>query len=378
MSDRPGGVATLEERVEDIRAVMDSSASERAFLFGVSEGGSMTSLFAATVPERTLGLLVWGCQARWIQTDDYPWGMTWKQHEQSQAELREQGVTEEYLLGAGAGLGPHADRAYVDWFLRYAQAGASPGAIWALEQANAQIDLREILPVIKVPALVMNREGDPIASMDAARDMAQRIPGARFVSFPGDTHSMFTVEPEQVLSTIEEFVTGTKSVAVGDRVLLTLLFADLVGSTERAVGAGDANWRDLLERFHELSRREVEAFGGRLVDTAGDGLLATFEGPVRAIKTARLLQEAAAGLRLRVRSGIHTGEVERADDAVRGLAVHVAARVCAAASPGQILVTSTVKDLVAGSGIEFESAGVRTLKGVPEPRPLFAAVESRR
>lgn len=372
MSDRPGGVATLEERIEDIRAVMDSAGSDRAFLFGVSEGGSMVSLFAATVPERTQGLLIWGCQARWIRTEDYPWGLTPDEHLQSLAELGEKGVTEEYLLGAGAGLGPHADRAYIDWFLRYARAGASPGALRALEEANGQIDLREVLPAIKVPALVMNREGDPVASCDAALDLAGRIPGARFVSFPGDTHSMFTVEPERVLATIEEFVTGTKPVLAGDRVLLTLLFADLVSSTERAIDAGDASWRDLLERFHELSRREVEGFGGRVVDTAGDGLLATFEGPVRAVKAASLLQEVAIGLHLRLRTGVHTGEVERDGASVRGLAVHVAARVCATASPGQVLVTSTVKDLVAGSGIGFDDAGVHRLKGVPDPRQLYA------
>jgi class 3 adenylate cyclase len=372
MSDRPGGVATLEERIEDIRAVMDSAGSDCAFLFGVSEGGSMVSLFAATVPERTRGLLIWGCQARWIRTEDYPWGMTADEHARSLAELGEKGVTEDYLVGAGAGLGPQADRAYIDWFLRYARAGASPGALRALEEANAQIDLREVLPAVKVPALVMNREGDPVASCDAALDLARRIPGARFVSFPGDTHSMFTLEPEQVLATIEEFVTGTKPVLAGDRVLLTLLFADIVSSTERAIDAGDASWRDLLERFHELSLREVEGFGGGVVDTAGDGLLATFEGPVRAIRAAHVLQETAAGLHLRLRSGIHTGEVERAGDAVRGFAVHVAARVCAAAAPGQVIVTSTVKDLVAGSGIAFDDVGVHKLKGVPEARPLYA------
>jgi class 3 adenylate cyclase len=183
---------------------------------------------------------------------------------------------------------------------------------------------------------------------------------------------MFTLEPEHVLATIEEFVTGTKPVLAGDRVLLTLLFADIVSSTERAIDAGDASWRDLLERFHELSLREVEGFGGGVVDTAGDGLLATFEGPVRAIRAAHVLQETAAGLHLRLRCGIHTGEVERAGDAVRGFAVHVAARVCAAAAPGQVIVTSTVKDLVAGSGIAFDDVGVHKLKGVPEARPLYA------
>jgi len=371
MSDRPGGVATLEERIEDIRAVMDSAGSHRAFVFGISEGGSMASLFAASVPARTRGLLVWGCQARWVRTEDYPWGLTSDEHERSIAELRERGVTEEYLLGPGAGLGPHADRAYVEWFLRYARAGASPGALSALEEANGQIDLREILPAIKVPALVMNRVGDPVASCDAARDMAGRIPGARFVSFPGDTHMMFTLEPEQVLATIEEFMTGTKPPVTSDRVLLTLLFSDVVSSTERAIDAGDASWRDLLERFHELSRREVEAFGGRVIDTAGDGLLATFEGPVRAIRAASRLEDVAVGLHLRLRSGVHTGEVERAGVAVRGLAVHVAARVCATASPGQVLVTSTVKDLVAGSGIRFEDVGEHRMKGVPEARQLY-------
>jgi len=273
LSDRPTKMATLEERTDDIRAVMDAAGSARAAIFGNSEGGSMASLFAATFPERTRSLIIWGSQARWVKTDDYPWGLTEEEQARMIAELRARGATLEYLTGPGAGLGQNLDPALLELGLRYFRAAASPSAFAAYEEMNGQIDIRDILPTIRVPTLVMNRTGDPVAHVDAARDIAARIPGARFVEFPGNTHPLFTPEPERVLAEIQEFVTGTRAAIVPDRVLATVLFLDIVGSTERAAALGDAAWREMLNAYYALVRQELARFRGREIDTAGDGFL---------------------------------------------------------------------------------------------------------
>lgn len=241
---------------------------------------------------------------------------------------------------------------------------------------NAQIDIRDILPTIRVPALIMNRTGDPVANVDAARDMAAHIPGARFVEFPGDTHSMFNLEPEKVLAEIEEFVTGTRSVVEADRVLATVLFLDIVSSTERAVALGDAGWHTLLDRYYETVRKELVRYRGKEVDTAGDGFFATFDGPARAIRCACAIRDAVKTLGLEIRSGLHTGECELIGEKVGGIAVHIGARVMSKAGTSEVLVSSTIKDLVAGSGIQFEDRGLHALKGVPGEWRLSAISHS--
>lgn len=270
-------------------------------------------------------------------------------------DLRETWPSVEYLLGLGAGLGKNVDPAFLEWFTRYAQVGASPAAVLALEKMNADIDVRDILPSIRVPTLVMNRAGDPVASVDAARDMAGRIPGARFVEFPGETHSMFSIEPERVVAVIKEFVTGLPAEIRLDRVLATILVVDIVGSTERLSELGDAAWRDLLRRYYAMTDRELCSLGGIEVDRAGDGLVALFDGPTRAIRCAFRIQTGAHDLGLRVRSGVHTGEIEKAGNGVRGIAVHLTARIVGLAGSDEVLTSSTVRDLTVGAGLSFQS-----------------------
>jgi pimeloyl-ACP methyl ester carboxylesterase/class 3 adenylate cyclase len=374
LSDRPTAVATLEERIDDIRAVLEAVGSEHAHLFGMSEGGSMACLFAATYPERTRSLTLYGAKPRFVRAADYPWGPTDEEREarlekwQASGFKRDFGSPEwRHWLGAPV----RDDPAFLEWFDRNYRIGASPAAQVALSRMNATIDIRAILPTIRVPTLVLCREDDPVVAVDEARAMAGGIPGARFVVLPGQGHLFFDIW-EDVVARIQEFVTGAPSTVPGDRVLTTLLFIDIVGSTEHAVAIGDAAWRDLLERHYMLTRRALSVFAGTEVDRAGDGLLATFDGPARAIRCARSIQREAGALGLALRAGVHTGEVERVDRAIRGIAVHTAARIAALAAPGEVLVSSTVKDLVAGSGLAFDDRGVRALKGVPEPRPIFA------
>ncbi len=376
MSDRMAKVATLEERTDDIRAVMDAVGSERAAILGASEGGSMACLFAATYPERTRTLIVWGCQARWLSAPDYPWGMGPEEYEDALRDLRDNWPSRRYLMTWGAGLGMDADPAVVDEMLRFFQAAASPSAIYEYERINGACDIREVLPAIRVPALVMVRDGDPIAPLEAVRYMASRIPGARLMSFPGRTHFMgtATIDPEPVFAEIEEFVTGTRPTTTADRFLTTILFIDLVGSTERAAELGDAAWRSLLDEHYRVAQAELARVGGRLVDTAGDGVLATFDGPARALRCAAAILDADRPLGLRARTGVHTGEVEVADGAVRGLNVHIAARIAGLAAADEILASSTVRDLTAGSGLHFEERGTHELRGVPEPRVVLRAL----
>jgi len=352
---------------------MDAVGSERAAILGRSEGGSMACLFAATYPERTRKLIVWGCQARWLTAPDYPWGMGPEQYEDALRDLRDNWPSRLYVMTWGAGLGMDADPADVDEWLRFFQAAASPSAIYEYERINGACDIREVLPAIRVPALVMVRDGDPIAPLEAVRYLAARIPGARLMSFPGRTHFMgtATIDPEPVFAEIEEFVTGTRVTTTADRFLTTLLFIDLVGSTERAAELGDAAWRSLLYEHYRVAQAELARVGGRLVNTAGDGVLATFDGPARAVRCAAAILDADRPLGLRARAGVHTGEVEVADGAVSRLNVHIAARIAGLAAAGEILASSTVRDLTAGSGLHFEERGTHELRGVPEPRVVL-------
>ena len=377
LSDRPKTVATLEERTDDIRAILDSVNSESAHLFGVSEGGSMTMLFAATYPKRTRSLALWGALPRWTRAPDYPWGETPEEREHRINEFEKRGprpfeLTDEMKEWFGP---VHEDPVFVATFAKMRESGASPGMRTALGRMNARIDVRAVLPAIQAPTLVMNRTGDPDAWVEAARYTASLIPGSRFREFPGVGHLFFDIL-DDVATELERFITGTQVAAPTDRVLATILFVDIVGSTERVASVGDAVWRNLLERYYTLARRQLVAYAGVEVDTAGDGLLARFDGPARAIRCARAIQREATDLGLELRAGVHTGEVELVGAAIRGIAVHTAARIASLAGPGEVYTSNTVRDLVAGSGIGFQDRGVHTLKGIPDPRQVLTVAHA--
>jgi class 3 adenylate cyclase len=361
---------TLEQRMDDLRAVMDAAGSERAAVFGHSEGGVMSLLFAATYPERTIALITLGTFAKRIWSPDYPWAPTPEQRELDYADVeRSWGVEIDLETYAPSMAG---DRAFHTWFVRYFRRGASPQAALALLRMNTQADIRHVLPAVRVPTLVMNRVGDLDVNVEEARYIAARIPGAKLVELPGADHTLWVGDTEPLLDEIEEFLTGVRRGPDPDRVLATVLFTDVVGSTERAAAIGDRAWSELVERHHGAVRTELGRFRGREVDTAGDGFLATFDGPARAVRCAVASVEAVRDLGLEIRAGVHTGEVEMADDGVRGLAVHIGSRVAGLAGAGEVLVSSTVKDLVAGSGIEFAERGEYELKGVPGAWRVYA------
>lgn len=376
MSDPVSGAPTLETRMDDVRAVMDAVGSRRAALFGLSEGASMSVLFAATYPERTAALVLRSAFARTLWAPDYPWGRTEDDYElEIERELRIYGPRIQALEAVGA-LGRFDDderEAFLD-YLRY---GASPGMLEALLRMNKDIDIRHVLPAVRVPTLVLHGADDEIVSSDAARYLAGCIPGARFIEQPGVGHLALGEAAHRTLGEMDRFLTDVWESrgwdeAEPDRMLATVLFTDIVGSTAKALELGDRAWRQLLERHHALIRRELLRFRGREIDTAGDGFFATFDGPARAIRCAYAIVEAVEALGVDVRAGLHTGECEIADGKVAGIAVHTGARVAAAAGPGEVVVSSTVKDLVAGSGIEFVDRGPHELKGIPGEWRLFA------
>ncbi len=371
LSDRPGHVATLEERVDDIRAVMDAVGSERGVIIGASEGGSMACLFAASQPDRTRALVLWGVQARWRRAPDYPWGMTAEEAERETERILNDWPQRERILELSGG-----DPRQAEWLERYRRSAASPSAAAEIHRIGADLDIRAVLPAIQVPTLVVSRSLDNVVPIEAARDLAARIPGARFQEFPGSGHFPRGPDFEPILATIEEFVTGVRPEPVTDRVLATVLVADIVGSTELLASIGDAAWRDLLSRFHTAASEELQANRGVLVDLAGEGLIATFDGPARAVRCARALQGSAADLGMRLRAGVHAGEVERVGSAIRGIAVHIAARIAGLAGADEILVSNTVRDLVAGSGITLVDRGTHALKGVPDPRQVLAVASA--
>jgi class 3 adenylate cyclase/esterase/lipase len=368
LSDRPDVLPDLETRMDDLRAVMDAVGSERAAVFGYSEGGPMSVLFAATYPARTSALALYGAYAKRIRSDDYPWAPTLAER-QRYADETEQ----EWAFSADMQrMCPTADEAMARWWEMRARAAASPGAARALIEMNSQIDVRDVLPAIRVPTLVLHRSGDRDSNVEEGRYIADRIEGAHFVELPGDDHVPW-IDADQVVDEIEEFLTGVRPAARFDRVLATILVTDLVGSTATAVRLGDSGWADILAAHHDAVRRELVHFSGEEIDTAGDGFLALFDGPARAVRCALAIGERLADIGLEIRAGVHTGEVERREGAARGIAVHVAARVAAEAQPGEVLVSGTTCDLVAGSGLAFADRGERLLKGVEKPRRLFAA-----
>jgi class 3 adenylate cyclase/pimeloyl-ACP methyl ester carboxylesterase len=361
---------TLEQRMDDVRAVMDAAGSERAALFGVSEGGPMCALFAATYPERTSALVLYGSYAKRLRDPDYPWAPTLGER-QRWYELIERGWGGLVDIDTMA---PNADRPFREWWARYLRMSASPGAALALGRMNAEIDIRGVLPSIRVPTLILHRTGDRDMDVGGARYMTGMIAGSRYVELPGDDHLPFVGDQDAILDEIEEFLTGARHHADLDRILATVLFTDVVGSTERAAALGDKRWRDLLESYNQVIREELERFRGREVDTAGDGFFATFDGPARAIRCACAMRSKLARLGIEIRAGLHTGECELVGDKVRGISVHIGSRVASLATPGEVLVSSTVKDLVAGSGLEFKDRGVHTLRGVPGEWRLFSVV----
>jgi pimeloyl-ACP methyl ester carboxylesterase len=368
LSDRPGGLPDLETRMDDVRAVMDAVGSERAALFGYSEGGPMCCLFAATHPERTTALALYGTYAKRQDPDpDYPWAATRLQREEYAAQVEREWGAESDLSSYVS----DADEVTIQWWRRRARASASPGAARDLILMNSQIDVRHVLPTIRVPTLVLHRRGDRDSRVDEGRYVAEHVPGARFVELEGVDH-LPAVDADQIVDEIEEFLTGSRRVHETDRVLATVLFTDIVGSSERAARLGDGRWRELLLQHHADVRNELERWRGREVDTAGDGFLAAFDGPARGIRCACAVRDRVRALGIDVRAGLHTGECELVGEKVVGIAVHTGARVAAAAAAGEVLVSQTVKDLVAGSGIEFEERGEHELKGVPGRWRLYA------
>jgi class 3 adenylate cyclase len=363
---------TLEERMDDVRAVMDAVGSKQAALFGVSEGGPMCALFSATYPQRTSALIMYGSYAKRVWDPEYPWAPTPEERQRWYDQLEQGwgGVVDINTLAPTAA----GDPRFREWWATYLRMSASPGAALALGRMNTQVDIRHVLPTIRVPTLIVHRAGDRDIDVGGARYMAERIPGAKYVELPGDDHLPFVGDQDSILDQVEEFLTGASHHFEPDRILATVLFTDIVGSTERAAALGDRRWRELLELHNRLVRGQLERFRGREVDTAGDGFLATFDGPARAIRCAIACRDELALRDIQVKAGLHTGECELVGDKVRGISVHIGARVASLAAPGEVLVSSTVKDLVAGSGLEFEERGTHQLRGVPGEWRLFAVV----
>lgn len=370
LSDRGSQNFTLEQRMEDVRAVLDAAGSRRAALFGISEGGPMSALYAATYPERTAALVIYGSYARRSWAPDHQFGFTDPEWERLFALI-------ERDWGGPVGLSIWSpslerDEGFRRRWANYLRKAASPGAALAVMRMNREIDVRHVLPAVRVPTLILHRRGDRLTRVEQARVLADGIPGSRLVELPGDDHIPWAGDVEAILDEVEEFLTGVRHGPEPDRVLATVLFTDIVGATEKAAELGDRRWRALLSEHHAAVRRELARFRGREVDTAGDGFLATFDGPARAVRCACAAMGALQPLGLDLRAGLHTGEVEVMGEKVGGIAVHIGARVAARAGPGEVLVSHTVKDLVAGSGLRFTDRGVQALKGVPGDWRLFA------
>jgi class 3 adenylate cyclase len=378
LSDRVTGIADLETRMDDVRAVMDAAGSKRAAVLGVSEGGPMTLLFAASHPDRIAAAVLYGTSPSFVRAEDFPWAPTEDEWEASLARIEQHWGTDEDLDERLSGLAPSlaVDDDIRRWWRRLVLTSASPGAARQLNLMNRHIDVRHVLPTIRVPTLVLHRVDDEPFPIDGARYMAERIPGAEMVELPGNAH-FWGYDPEQIVRETQRFLAGIWDagewdVVEADRVLATVLFTDIVGSTTKAVELGDRRWRELLEQHHSVIRRQLARYQGRELDTAGDGFFASFDGPARAIRCACAIGDAVRDLGLDVRAGLHTGECEVIDGKVGGIAVHVGARVAAKAEPGEVLVSSTVHDIVAGSGISFRERGGFELKGVPGDWRLYA------
>ena len=370
LSDRVTDMPSLEVRMDDVRAVMDAAGSQQAALFGVSEGGPMCALFSATYPSRVSALIMQGGFPRRIKAPDYPWGPTKEEHHAWIEQMRRE-------WGGPVGLAVRApsmagDERFSRWFARLLRMSASPAAATALMRMNEEIDIRHVLPAIRVPTLLLHSVRDAALPIEGSRYMAERIPGARLVELSGADHVPWLSDSDAILGEIEEFLTGVRHAVEPDRVLATVLFTDIVGATEKAAALGDRRWRDLLDGHNAVVRRELARFRGREIKTTGDGFFAAFDGPARAVRCACAVSQGMRSQGLEVRAGLHTGECEIIGDDMGGIAVHIGARIAARAAPGEVLVSSTVKDLVAGSGLSFRDHGAALLKGVPGEWRLYS------
>jgi class 3 adenylate cyclase/pimeloyl-ACP methyl ester carboxylesterase len=377
LSDPVAGTSSLEERMEDLHAVLDAAGSERCALLGVSEGGPMSVLCAATYPDRVAALALYGSFPT-ANFDRLPPELA-KREERKFAELTAiieqhwgEGLAIEWFAPNLAG-SPTMRRS---WGL-FERAAASPGMVAELLRSYREIDVTDVLQTLRVPTLVLHRTDDTAVSVEGGRIFAELIPGARYVELPGNDHIPWFGDADALLDEIEEFLTGSRHAPEPDRALATVLFTDIAGSTERAAALGDRRWRELLARHQTVVRDQLAAYGGREVKTMGDGFLATFDGPARAIRCACAVAERSSSGGVEIRAGVHTGECELIGEDVGGMAVHIGARVAAQAAPGEVLVSSTVKDLVVGSGIEFADRGSHELKGVPGDWRLLAVADHR-
>ncbi len=369
LSDPVADPPTLEERMDDVRAVIDAAGWERAAIWGISEGGPMAMMFAATYPKRVPALLLYGTFARFSRSEDYPHGYPAKKNEAWLGSLQKSWGTGElsrYFAPSVA-----SDEATTRALARLERLAMSPGTAHKLFTLLTQTDVRHVLPAIRVPTLILHRDQDTPVRVGHAQYLAERIAGAKYVELAGQDHMPMFGDTEAILSEVREFLTGERAAPEADRVLTTILFCDIADSTGRALALGDHGWRELLARFYALADEKLQRFRGRKLDTAGDGLFAAFDGPARAVRCGAALVEAVGAHGVQLRVGVHTGECEVLGDKYSGIAVHLGARVASAADPGQVLVTSTVKDLVAGSGIGFEDLGPRRLKGLTEDWRLY-------
>ena len=369
-SDPVSSVPTLEQRVDDVRAVLEAVGSESAFLFGVSEGGPMSILFAALYPERVRGLILYGATSRWVEAADYPCGRSPTETAELLDEIDErwgQAALMELFMPSLV----DDEAARRNW-ARYQRTGASPAMARAMLEANVAIDVRHVLAHIQAPTLVMHRTGDLAVPIAHGRYLAEHIPGAQMYEEPGD-HVPWVGNVDAMLDAVEEFVTGAPPIAVTNRVLSTVLFTDIVASTEHATRLGDKAWAALLDRHDAVIERELARHRGRRVNPTGDGIVATFDGPARGVRCAQAIIASVGPLGVEVRAGLHTGEIQVRGDDIGGIAVHIGQRICSHAAPGEVLVSRTVTDLVAGSGLQFEDRGEQALKGMSGVWPLFAA-----
>lgn len=375
MSDRISGVPTLESRMDDIRAVMDAAGSERAVVFGLGDAGPLCVLFAATYPERTSALVLFNSAPRFVRNPQLPWLPTRAEQEFEVEQFERHWGESEFMRELLRALNPGITEAELPSSLRQLRVSVSPGSAAGYIRMNMDVDVCDVLPLIRVPTMVMHRSEGGAWDVQSGRYLADHVTGARFVELPGADFMPHLGEQEQLFAELEGFLADVvegKTDVEADRVLATVLFTDIVGSSEKAASLGDRAWRELLERHHALVRRQLSRFRGVEVDTAGDGFFASFDGPARAIRCACAIVETVPELGLEVRAGLHTGECELANGKVTGIAVHTGARVASLARPEEVLVSSTVKDLVAGSEILFEDRGSHELKGIPGRWRLYA------
>jgi len=374
LSDRILELGSFEEMLDDMRAVLDAASSDRAVLFGGAEGGPMCALFAATFPERTAALVLGASYPRRAWAPDYPWGLDEQAQERILAAYETKWGTDEFAVRTTAPSLAEDER-FRKWNSQACRFAGTPSSARAWFHITMEIDIRDVLPAIRVPTLVIHRSGDRVVPIEAGRYLTEHIPNAKLVELDGIDHFPFAGDSDAMLDEIEEFLTGSRRVREPDRVLATVLFTDIVGSTERAAELGDRRWKELLDEHHRLVRAELERARGKEVRISGDGFLATFDGPARAIRCACAIRDSVRELGIEIRAGLHTGEIELAETGVEGIAVHIGARIAALAGSGEVLVSSTVKDLVVGSRIEFAERGTHALKGVPGEWYVHAVTE---